>query len=34
MDGHGPNICVALEVEDADALYEEWREKVVMGSRQ
>ena len=28
MDGHGRNICVGLEVEDADALYGEWRAKV------
>jgi uncharacterized glyoxalase superfamily protein PhnB len=28
MDGHGRNICVGLEVNDADALYEEWRKRV------
>jgi uncharacterized glyoxalase superfamily protein PhnB len=28
MDGHGRNACVSLEVEDADAYYNEWSEKV------
>jgi uncharacterized glyoxalase superfamily protein PhnB len=28
MDGHGRDACVALEVESADAYYNEWREKV------
>jgi uncharacterized glyoxalase superfamily protein PhnB len=28
MDGHGRNACVSLEVESADAYYEEWRQKV------
>lgn len=28
MDGHGRNACVALEVESADAYYEEWRSRV------
>lgn len=30
MDGHGRNACVALEVDDADAYFEEWREQVSM----
>ena len=28
MDGHGRNACVSLEVDDADAYFEEWREQV------
>lgn len=28
MNGHGRNACVSLEVEDADAYYNEWSEKV------
>lgn len=28
MDGHGREACVSLEVENADAYYNEWREKV------
>jgi uncharacterized glyoxalase superfamily protein PhnB len=28
MNGHGRNACVALEVEDADAYFEEWGKKV------
>jgi len=28
MDGHGRNACVSLEVDDADAYYEEWRRNV------
>jgi uncharacterized glyoxalase superfamily protein PhnB len=28
MSGHGRAACVSLEVEDADAYYEEWRERV------
>jgi uncharacterized glyoxalase superfamily protein PhnB len=28
MQGHGRNACVALQVEDADAYYREWRAKV------
>ena len=28
MDGHGRNACVSLEVEDADAYFEEWSRKV------
>jgi len=30
MDGHGRNACVALEVGDADAYYDEWRNKVAV----
>jgi uncharacterized glyoxalase superfamily protein PhnB len=30
MDGHGRDACVALEVNDADAYYDEWRNKVAM----
>ena len=30
MDGHGRNACVTLEVESADAYYEEWRSKVAI----
>src|SRR5688572_29932068 len=28
MDGHGRNACVSLEVESADAYFEEWSKKV------
>lgn len=28
MPGHGRNVCVSLEVENADAYYEEWKERV------
>ena len=28
MDGHGRNACVSLEVDDADAYFEEWSQKV------
>ena len=28
MDGHGRNACVSLEVDSADAYYEEWRQRV------
>ncbi len=28
MSGHGRDACVSLEVESADALYAEWRDKV------
>jgi uncharacterized glyoxalase superfamily protein PhnB len=28
MSGHGRNACVSLEVNDADAYYEEWRNRV------
>ena len=28
MTGHGREACVSLEVESADAYYEEWRERV------
>lgn len=28
MPGHGRQACVSLRVNDADALYEEWRQKV------
>ena len=28
MSGHGREACVALEVEDADAYYGEWRSRV------
>lgn len=28
MDGHGRDACVSLEVDSADAYYEEWRERV------
>lgn len=28
MDGHGRNACVAFEVEDADAYFQEWRRQV------
>jgi catechol 2,3-dioxygenase-like lactoylglutathione lyase family enzyme len=28
MQGHGRNACVALQVDDADAYYQEWHTKV------
>lgn len=28
MSGHGRNACVSLQVDDADACYEEWRGRV------
>lgn len=28
MAGHGRHACVSLEVESADAYYDEWRERV------
>jgi hypothetical protein len=28
MDGHGRNACVSLEVDDADAYFEEWSQNV------
>lgn len=28
MEGHGRNACVSLEVDDADAYFEEWSQKV------
>jgi uncharacterized glyoxalase superfamily protein PhnB len=28
MTGHGRDACVSLQVNDADAYYEEWRERV------
>ncbi len=28
MSGHGRNACVSLQVEDADAYYERWRQRV------
>ncbi len=30
MAGHGRNACVSLQVDDADAYYREWNEKVVL----
>jgi len=30
MPGHGRDACVYLDVEDADACYEEWRTKVTI----
>jgi len=30
MSGHGRDACVSLEVDDADAYYEEWRERVAI----
>ena len=30
MSGHGREACVSLEVEDADAYYREWRDRVQM----
>jgi catechol 2,3-dioxygenase-like lactoylglutathione lyase family enzyme len=31
MSGHGRDACVSLEVDDADAYYDEWRERVAIG---
>lgn len=31
MSGHGRNACASLRVASADALYQEWREKVEIG---
>jgi len=28
MSGHGRNACAVLEVDDADALYEDWKQRV------
>jgi uncharacterized glyoxalase superfamily protein PhnB len=28
MSGHGRNVCASVRVNDADAYYEEWRDKV------
>lgn len=28
MDGHGRHACVSFEVDDADALYEQWHRRV------
>ncbi len=28
MSGHGRNVVVTLEVDDADALYDQWRRQV------
>ena len=28
MSGHGREACVSLQVEDADAYYDEWRDRV------
>ena len=28
MSGHGRDACVSLQVDDADAYYDEWRAKV------
>ena len=30
MDGHGRNACVSLEVNDADAYYDEWSTNVAV----
>ena len=30
MRGHGRDACVALEVDDADSYYEEWRQRVAV----
>lgn len=30
MSGHGRDACVSLEVESADALYDEWKERVAI----
>ena len=30
MDGHGKEACVALEVENADAYYDAWRQNVAV----
>lgn len=31
MSGHGRDACVSLRVEDADAYYAEWRDRVEIG---
>ena len=31
MSGHGREACVSLQVDDADAYYEEWRTRVEIG---
>jgi uncharacterized glyoxalase superfamily protein PhnB len=31
MSGHGREACVSLEVDNADAYYDEWRERVEIG---
>ena len=33
MTGHGRNACASLRVHDADAYYEEWRQRVDIKSR-
>ena len=30
MDGHGRNACVSIEVDDADAYFAEWSQKVAV----
>lgn len=30
MPGHGREACVSLQVDDADAYYDEWRDRVAM----
>jgi uncharacterized glyoxalase superfamily protein PhnB len=30
MSGHGREACVSLEVENADAYYDEWRDRVAI----
>ena len=30
MSGHGRNVVVTLEVDDTDALYDQWREQVTL----
>ena len=30
MSGHGRDACVSLQVDDADAYYDEWRERVTL----
>ena len=32
MSGHGRNACASLEVDDADAYYNEWRSRVTIAS--
>lgn len=31
MSGHGRNVVVTLEVDDTDALYDQWRRQVELG---
>ena len=31
MAGHGRNVCASVRVNDADALYAEWRDRVEIG---